>query len=548
MAIEKFTPNIKNPGINKATGAYARGDIAEQADWSQVYNAIDKSFQGMMGAIAETIAIDKALLKTLTEKDDQFKKGIANLQESGNSALDKTSDQIISDVSGGEKTEWFQLNRRERKEAISKLNDVQGVKNVITSVISDIGTGNINDLNWSNFSKNVKVKEFFNHIMNNEAAPGTDLFTLDTSGNTPVIKFAGKELAFQDLQSGATIFKSGKEMKTSIKDLLQASITTGIQRRDSLANSPDSVTGGKKMDMERFLQESRDNIKNLSETEDNYEFIFNNLTHTIDPRNRATIYDPNNEQHVADVEQYINDYITNGMGEDPQLDLSAEQKQSREDRASGVVRLGGRAVDAATNDRAEELTKVVQSLVPDAEGKMFEPGSLPRFEENYGKTIRTGIQPKTIALDEAMENYIAKDFIRGRGILNFKNQLNNVIDKYNSGESLTPNQQSVLSAYKVMLGGFDEKVNLKQHFDPGAVDLSEPINYDRNSKIVTLTLKGATKPQPFNLRKPSERKKFFELLMEFKNTNRETGGYAIDHYYSKGDILFDDIDESKPEL
>ena len=31
MAIEKFTPNIKNPGINKATGAYARGDIAEQA-------------------------------------------------------------------------------------------------------------------------------------------------------------------------------------------------------------------------------------------------------------------------------------------------------------------------------------------------------------------------------------------------------------------------------------------------------------------------------------------------------------------------------------
>ena len=52
-------------------------------------------------------------------------------------------------------------------------------------------------------------------------------------------------------------------------------------------------------------------LKNLSETEDNYEFIFNNLTHTIDPRNRATIYDPNNEQHVADVEQYINDYISN---------------------------------------------------------------------------------------------------------------------------------------------------------------------------------------------------------------------------------------------
>ena len=548
MAIEKFTPNIKNPGINKATGAYARGDIGEQANWSQVYGAIDKSFQGMMGAIAQTIAIDKALLKTLTDKDDQFKKGIANLQESGNSALDKASDQIITDVSGGEKTEWFQLNRKEKKEAISKLNDVQGVKNVITSVVSDIGTGNVEDLNWYNFSKNVKVKEFFNHIMNNESAPGTDLFTLDTSGNMPVIKFAGKELDFQDLQSGATIFKSGKEMKTSIKDLLEASIDNGIQRRDSLANSPDSVTGGKKMDMERFLQESRDNIKNLSEAEDNYGFIFNNLTHVIDPNNRIDIYDPNNEQHIADVDQYINNYILNGMGEDPQIDLSAEEKQSREDRASGVTRLGGKAIDAATNDRAKELTKVVQSLVADPQGQVFEPGSLPKFEENYGKTIRTGIQPKTKALDKAMENYIAKDFFRNRGILNFKNQLNNVIDKYNNGESLSANQQSVLSAYKEMLGGFDEKVNLKQHFDPGAVDVGKPINYDRNSKIVTLTLKGASSPQPFNLRKPTERKKFFELLMEFKNTNRETGGFAIDYYYSQGDILFDDIDESKPEL
>ena len=90
MAIEKFTPNIKNPGINKATGAYARGDIGQDADWSKVYEEIDKSFQGMMGAIGQTIAIDKALLKTLNDKDDQFKKGIANLQESGNNALDKS--------------------------------------------------------------------------------------------------------------------------------------------------------------------------------------------------------------------------------------------------------------------------------------------------------------------------------------------------------------------------------------------------------------------------------------------------------------------------
>ena len=362
MAIEKFTPNIKNPGINKATGAYARGDIGQDADWSKVYEEIDKSFQGMMGAIGQTVAIDKALLKTLNDKDDQFKKGIANLQESGNNALDKSSDEIISNVSGGEKTEWFQLNRRERKEAISKLNDVQGVKNVITSVVSDIGTGNINDLNWSSFSKNTKVKSFFNHIMNNEAKVGSDLFTLDTSGKTPVIKFAGQELDFQDLQSGATIFKSGKEMKKSIKGLLDTSVDAGLKRRESLASKTDGVGGGKAMDMDRFLQESRDNIKNLSETEDNYEFIFNNLTHVIDPSNRATIYDSSNPQHVEDVENYINDYIRNGMGENPQIQQSTEAIEKAKDRAKGKTNLGGRSIDADVIERARGLVPVLQGL------------------------------------------------------------------------------------------------------------------------------------------------------------------------------------------
>ena len=119
MAIEQFNPNIKNPGIRQSTGAYARGDIGQEADWTEVYDAIDKSVQGMMGAIAQTVAIDKALLNTLTTKDDKLKEGIANIQESGNEVLNKAGDDIISNVSNGEATEWSQLNRRQRKEAIN---------------------------------------------------------------------------------------------------------------------------------------------------------------------------------------------------------------------------------------------------------------------------------------------------------------------------------------------------------------------------------------------------------------------------------------------
>lgn len=546
MAIEKFTPNIKNPGINKATGAYARGDIAEQADWSQVYNAIDKSFQGMMGAIAQTVAIDKALLKTLTDKDDQFKKGIANLQESGNSALDKTSDQIISDVSSGEKTEWFQLNRRERKEAISKLNDVQGVKNVITSVISDIGTGNINDLNWSNFSKNVKVKEFFNHIMNNEAAPGTDLFSLDTSGNTPVIKFAGKELDFQDLQSGATIFKSGKEMKTSIKGLLEASIDTGVKKRESLAGKTDGVGGGTTMDMERFLQESRDNIKNLSETEDNYEFIFNNLTHTIDPRNRATIYDPNNEQHVADVEQYINDYISNAMGEGPQVQRSTEEIEKAKDRAKGKTNLGGRSIDADVIERARGLVPVLQGLTSHTDKPSGPVEKITRDEYVSVKNAQESEGTKQSTRDLFTKINSARGFLQNGNVY-----LNNLVDKYNDGgmNSLDAEEKDVMSSYLKFKGQFDEQTDLTQYFDPSAIDRSAGVNYNRIDKIITLKLPGAEAPQEFDLKNKDELQRISELMMKVTGLNQVEGGYALKYLFQNAaeNNIFS-IDPNKPKL
>lgn len=546
MAIEKFTPNIKNPGINKATGAYARGDIAEQADWSKVYDAIGQSVQGMMGAIGQTIAIDKALLKTLNDKDEQFKKGIANLQESGNSALDRTSDEIISDVSDGVKTDWFQLNRREKREAIRKLDDVQSIKNVITSVVSDIGTGNVNDLNWSNFSKNVKVKEFFNHIMNNEAAPGSDLFNIDTSGTTPVIKFGNKELDFQDLQSGATIFKSGKEMKTSIKGLLDTSIQAGITRRNALAGKTDGVGGGATMDMQRFLQESRDNIKNLSETEDNYEFIFNNLTHTIDPRNRATIYDPNNEQHVADVEQYINDYISNGMGEGPQIQRSIEDIEKAKDRVKGKTNLGGRSIDADVIERARGLVPVLQGLTSHTDKPSGPVEKITRVEYVNIKNAQDSEDAKQSTRDLFTKINSARGLLQNGNVY-----LNNLVDKYNDGgmNSLDPEEKDVMSSYLEFKGQFDEKTDLTQYFDPSAIDRSAGVNYNRIDKVITLKLPGAEAPQEFDLKNKDELQRISELMMKVTGLNQVEGGYALKYLFQNAaeNNIFS-IDPNKPKL
>ena len=99
MAIEQFNPNIKSPGIKyNPQGAYAKGSIGEQADWAAVYDAINKSMTGMMSAIGQTVAIDQQLLKTITEKGENFQQGVSNLQESGNSVLSTTADNIIKEV------------------------------------------------------------------------------------------------------------------------------------------------------------------------------------------------------------------------------------------------------------------------------------------------------------------------------------------------------------------------------------------------------------------------------------------------------------------
>ena len=150
MAIEQFNPNIKSPGIKyNPQGAYAKGSIGEQADWAAVYDAINKSMTGMMSAIGQTVAIDQQLLKTITEKGENFQQGVSNLQESGNSVLSTTADNIIKEVSNNEATEWNQLNRLQKKQAIEKLNKVQGTKDIIGKVVGDIGNSNVNNINLS---------------------------------------------------------------------------------------------------------------------------------------------------------------------------------------------------------------------------------------------------------------------------------------------------------------------------------------------------------------------------------------------------------------
>ena len=545
MAIEQFNPNIKSPGIKyNPQGAYAKGSIGEQADWSAVYAAINKSITGAMGAIAQTVAIDQKLLKTITEKGEDFQKGIANLQESGNSVLTTTADDIIADVSNNEATQWSDLNRLQKKKAIERLDKVQGTKDIIGKVIGDIGNGNVKNINWSNFSKNTKVKQLFDHILTGEALEGQDLFAIAPDGS---VSWKGNTISLADLQSGSAIFEDATELKGSVKELLDNAVKLGIQRRESLATKTDGIGGGKVMDKDKFIEEQIGNIRGLSaEMADNSEFIFNNLTHIINPSNRVETYDPNNEQHVADVNQYISDYILRGMGEDPTVAKSADEVQAAKDRAAGKTRVGSKTVSADVISRARDLVPVLQGMTTHTEGKL---GALPDITRSEFEVIK-GYRDDKDAKQTTRDLYSAINSARGF-LQNGDVYLNRTVKKYNEGgmNALDGEERDVIRAYKAHIGAFDETTDLTQYFDPSAIDRSAPVSYNRIDKTITLKLPGATKSQEFDLKNDDELTRVTELMMKVQGLNQVEGGYVLKYLFqneAENNIFV--TDPNKPKL
>lgn len=546
MAIEQFNPNIKSPGIKyNPQGAYAKGSIGEQADWVAVYDAINKSMTGMMSAIGQTVAIDQQLLRTITEKGENFQQGVSNLQESGNSVLSTTADNIIKEVSNNEATEWNQLNRLQKKQAIEKLNKVQGTKDIIGKVVGDIGNSNVNNINWSNFSKNPKVKKLFNHILTGEALEGEDLFSISTDGS---VSWQGDNISLADLQSGSAIFEDATELRGSVKKLLDNSVKLGIQRRDSLATKTDGIGGGTAMDKDKFVAEQIANIRGLSaDMPDNSEFIFNNLTHVINPENRVTTYDPNNEQHVADVEQYINDYILRGMGEDPTVSKSAAEIQAAKDRAEGKQKIGTKTVDAAVVSRARGLVPVLQELTSHTEGDL---GPLTPMTRNSYLQLKTDSETNPDTKIESKNLFTAIN--SGRGALqNGDVYLAKAIDKYNSGgyENLDAEERDVIKKYKAYVGAFDETTDLTQYFDPRAIDRSSPVNYNRIDKTITLKLPNASSRETFDLKDPERLSRVTELMMNVQGLNQVDGGYVLKYLFDNAteNNVFT-TDPNKPKL
>ena len=91
--LETWNPNIKAPGINKGTGAYFRGDVAEEPDYTQMNDAIQSSI------LQATKDVGKALNTYENDPSNPSGKGslLSNKRGDGPEAAD--TDMTIGKIS-----------------------------------------------------------------------------------------------------------------------------------------------------------------------------------------------------------------------------------------------------------------------------------------------------------------------------------------------------------------------------------------------------------------------------------------------------------------
>ena len=151
---------------------------------------------------------------------------------------------------------------------------------------------------------------------------------------------------------------------------------------------------------------------------------------------------------------------------------------------------------------------------------------MPSFEGTFDD-IRKGTKETTKALDNAMEQYVGQDYFRPRFAVNFKSSLNNVIDKFNKGETLSSNEEEVITAYKAHIGAFDENMKLDSLFD-ASTNVKDPV-FDRVKKIVTLDIQDGKEliEKTYDLKNPAELEEFMSLVIERTGDDMTDGTYIL---------------------
>ena len=195
--LETWNPNIKAPGINKGTGAYFRGDVAEEPDYTQMNDAIQSSILQAtkdVGKALNTYENDPSnpngkgsLLKnkpndgeTAADTDMTIGKISSVTTEDTQAALDNVINEVAAEETRGrafrrtnknKPVTFKHLTRKGKIKANKRADEIGGFTASIKDQIQNGWIGaDPGEIDWGNWGKHKNAQSFFSHLIHGDAS------------------------------------------------------------------------------------------------------------------------------------------------------------------------------------------------------------------------------------------------------------------------------------------------------------------------------------------------------------------------------------------
>ena len=585
VGVETYNTNIKSPGINRHT-TYTKGEVEELADYSKVNESVQKSIKNMGEDLGKFIAAEqerttldpdvaaefnldpegtysrrdfmaarendgmsrkearKAWRKVrkgsdpadVDDTDTEEKKQIVNeIADEIGEKSDNSYTKAAEDILGGKN--FNQLNRRQKILAKKQLGKLSQAKQNMSTLMTEWAGAEVDDISWEKYGSHPGVKDFMQYMINGDSAQKDLPYTFNTDNGGTILYGDGKKLLMRDLEAGKHIYATAdnKQLKKDVAETTKNNVAVLLKAEDKIIKSlNDQSTKPQDKDYEYNREQ---NIRDMVKAEYNeamYKDVWNAEMRNRFENGRYVNY--NSENHQQLVEDYLYEQYNEKMGEQSPLltrDMEDISNVEVEPVKGGKVRVQSRSggykdVDAALFDRVNKnIFPVFKDMAQNPEGIVYDENNpLPSFEGTFDD-IRKGTKESSKVLDKAMEQYVGQDYFRPRFAVNFKSSLNNVINKFNEGETLSNNEQEVIKAYKSSVEGFDENMKLDSLFD-ASTNVKDPV-FDRVKKIVTLDIQDGKEleEKTYDLKDPAELEEFMSLVIERTGDDMTDGTFIL---------------------
>lgn len=448
------------------------------------------------------------------------------------------------------------MNGRQRKEAKRGLDKLVKTKTAMNTMMTDWSKNGIDGYDKRLYNNFPQVEAFMQHILTHDTKPGQKPYTFNNKDGGTIMYGNGQTVKMNDLIAGQGIYKNATERNAQIvKDYSEdvEGIAKQFLKQETATIKTMNEKGTNPVDSEGnpFSYDRGAEIRKFVDaqfTKEDYEDIFYNVMtkdNKLPGADEIVFMKYTPQIHDRIVKDYIAEEISVKMGAQTPFTVADPNSPDNDPDpvTDGKVRIYGgsggyKDMDPALVAKMKKLSGVLSGLADDPEGVVYGPNNpMPPFTQSFSD-IRKGELTTSKNLSQAMETYVAQDFIRSRSFVDFDKQMNNVIKKFNSDpETLSKNEKLLIKAYKAHENAFDENVDLSSLIADPAIQKDPPPNYNRTDKIFTFKKKdpstGNMVGDELDLKVAAEREKFFSYFVKQGGDDTTDAGYILDAFLKK---------------